>query len=333
MTPLRTASRSLTRVLVLTAALLVGVVPALPAHAEPTIAEIEAQISKTWEKLEPLIEEYNKVHSDLKKLQKKAATIEAKLAPLRMTVEVTRTRVGVIAAEYYKGGRNAQVNALISSGSPKQFAEQLMILEQLAHGKQEQIAATSEAKAKFDVEKDALDKAIADQKAKDTDMAGKKKVIEAEMTQLQKLRTQAYGSGGGGGGALRIGNACPAQQGAGKGQIAAAWACKQISKKYVWGSNGPNTFDCSGLTQQAWKAAGVSLTHYTKEQWGEGARISSANAKVGDLVFFFGDLHHVGIYVGTVGGERVMVHAPHTGDVVRMAYIKYMPVAGYVRPS
>ncbi|GAA1609328.1 C40 family peptidase [Catellatospora bangladeshensis] len=333
MSPLRTASRPLSRVLVLVAALLAGLVPALPAHAEPdTIAEIEAEISKTWEKLEPLIEEYNKVHSDLKKLQKKATTIEQKLSPLRLTVEVTRTRVGVIASEYYKGGRSAQVNAMLSGGSPKQFADQLMILEYLAHDKQQQIAATTEAKAKYDVEKSALDQAIAEQKAKDLDMAAKKKVIEAQMTELQKLRTRAYGSGAPGG-SLKIGSACPAQMGSGKGQIAAAWACKQISKKYVWGSAGPNTFDCSGLTQQAWKQAGVGLSHYTKDQWGEGTRVSAANAKVGDLVFFFSDLHHVGIYVGTVGGERVMVHAPHTGDVVRMAYIKYMPVAGYVRPS
>ena len=74
MTPLRTASRSLGRVLVLAAALFAGLLPALPAHAEPSISEIEAQISEEWEKLEPLIEDYNKVHSELVKLQKKAFT-------------------------------------------------------------------------------------------------------------------------------------------------------------------------------------------------------------------------------------------------------------------
>ncbi|WP_155369320.1 C40 family peptidase [Catellatospora vulcania] len=328
MTPLRTASRSLTRALVLVAAMLVGVAPALPAHAEPSISEIEAEISKTWEKLEPLIEDYNKVHSELKKLQKKAATLDAKLQPLRVTVEVTRTRVGVIASEYYKGGRSTEVNALLGSGSPKQFADQLMILQQIAHGKQEQISATAEAKAKFDVEKESLDKAIAEQKVKDEDMAKKKKVIEAEMANLQKLRTKAYGSGGSGG-ALKIGAACPAQMGSGKGQTAASWACKQISKPYVWGAAGPSSFDCSGLTQWAYGKAGVSLTHYTKDQWGETTKVSTP--QVGDLVFFYGDLHHVGMYVGTVGGRRVMVHAPHTGDVVRMQYIDVMPVAGYRR--
>ncbi|WP_144119830.1 C40 family peptidase [Catellatospora sichuanensis] len=330
MTPLRTASRSLTRALVLIAALLVGLAPALPAQAEPSISEIEAEIAKTWEKLEPLVEGYNKVHSELVKLQKKAAGLETKLQPLRMTVEVTRTRVGAIAAEYYKGGRNAEVNALLSSGSPKQFADQLMLLQQIAHGKQEQISATSEAKAKFDGEKAALDKAITDQKAKDTDLAAKKKVIEGEMSRLQKLRTQAYGSGGSGG-SLKLGNACPAQMGSGKGQTAASWACKQISKPYVWGAAGPGSFDCSGLTQWAYGKAGISLTHYTKDQWGETTKVSGT-PMVGDLVFFYGDLHHVGMYVGTVGGRRVMVHAPHTGDVVRMQYIDVMPVAGYRRP-
>ncbi|MEU8078284.1 NlpC/P60 family protein [Catellatospora citrea] len=332
MTPLRTASRSLTRALVLIGALLVGLAPALPAHAEPTLPEIESQIAKEWNQLEPLIEEYNKVHGELKKLQKKAAALDAKLQPLRMTVEVTRTRVGVIAAEYYKGGRNTEVNALLASGSPQQFAEQLMILQQIAHGKQEQISATSEAKAKFDVEKAALDKAIADQKAKDEEMAKKKQAIEADMSKLQALRLKAYGSGAPGG-SYKIGSLCPATAIGGKGQTAATWACKQIGKTYVYGADGPDHFDCSGLTQWAWAKAGVSLTHYTKAQWTEGTRVSTP--QTGDLVFFYPNdgLHHMGMYVGTVNGRRVMVHAPHTGDVVRMAYIDTMPLAGYVRPS
>ncbi|WP_144128059.1 NlpC/P60 family protein [Catellatospora sichuanensis] len=285
-----------------------------------------------------MIEEYNKVHAELNKLKKKAATLDAKLAPLRLTVEVTRARVGVIASEYYKGGRTQEINSLLSTGSPQRFAQQLSILTQLAHAKQQEIAKTTEVKAEFDEQKAALDQIIADQAKKDADMAAKKKTIEADMERLAALRLKAYGSGGPGG-SLKIGNLCPVpalgtqDNTSSKGNTAALAACKQISKTYVFGSNGPNTFDCSGLTQWAWAKAGVELTHYTKAQWTEGKRVSTPI--VGDLVFFYPNdgLHHMGMYVGKVNGRRVMVHAPHTGDVVRMQYVDVMPLAGYVRPS
>ncbi|MEU8001494.1 NlpC/P60 family protein [Catellatospora sp. NPDC049111] len=338
MSPLHTASHPLSRVMTAVAALVAGLLFAVPAHAEPTPAEIEAQITDAWNKLEPVIEEYNKVHAELNNLKKKAAALDAKLAPLRLTVEVTRARVGAVASEYYKGGRTQEINSLLSTGSPQQFAQQLSLLTQLAHSKQEQIAKTIEVKAAFDQQKAELDQVIADQAKKDADMAVKKQAIEADMVRLAALRLKAYGSGGPGG-SLKIGNLCPVpalgtqDNTSSKGNTAALTACRQISKRYVFGANGPDTFDCSGLTQWAWAKAGVELTHYTKAQWTEGKRVSTPI--VGDLVFFYPNdgLHHMGMYVGKVNGRRVMVHAPHTGDVVRMQYIDVMPLAGYVRPS
>ena len=126
---------------------------------------------------------------------------------------------------------------------------------------------------------------------------------------------------------LRIGP-CPAIFIGGAAGTAVRTACAQIGKPYVWGADGPGSFDCSGLTQYAWAAAGVSLTHHTGDQWHEGTPISRANARPGDLVFFYGDLHHVGIYVG----NGLMVHAPSSGDRVRMAKISNMPLQGFRRP-
>ncbi|GHJ46594.1 hypothetical protein Cs7R123_39360 [Catellatospora sp. TT07R-123] len=342
MSPLRTARRRPRRLLLLAtalaASLLAGLFAPAAAHAEPSLAEIEAEIAKQWNQLEPVIEDYNKAHGDLLKSKKKAAAIDAKLQPLRLTVEVTRTRVGAIAAEYYKGGRNQEINSLLSSGSPKQFAEQLAILEYLAHSKQEQIAATTEAKALYDKQKSELDAIIADQVKKDAEVGAKKKAIEAEVDRLQALRVKAYGSGAPGG-SYKIGSLCPATAIGGNGQKVAVAACKQISKSYVFGSpeelsKSPQPhYDCSGLTQWAWYQVGIRLSHYTKDQWTEGKRVSTP--QTGDLVFFFPNdgLHHVGLYVGKVNGRGVMVHAPHTGDVVRMAYIDTMPIAGYIRPG
>src|SRR5439155_983538 len=80
--------------------------------------------------------------------------------------------------------------------------------------------------------------------------------------------------------------------------------------RYIWGDAGPGGYDCSGLTLAAWASVGVTLGHYTGWQWNEGKPVSRANLRPGDLVFWYSDLHHMGMYVG--GGW--VVHAPHTGD-------------------
>ncbi|MBK5286865.1 MAG: C40 family peptidase [Acidimicrobiia bacterium] len=96
---------------------------------------------------------------------------------------------------------------------------------------------------------------------------------------------------------------------------AVAFARAQLGKPYVFATSGPNTFDCSGLTMAAWAAAGVRMPHYSGSQATMFARVSYAQLQPGDIVAFYGDLHHVGLYIG--GG--MMIHAPQTGDVVKIA--------------
>jgi cell wall-associated NlpC family hydrolase len=110
----------------------------------------------------------------------------------------------------------------------------------------------------------------------------------------------------------------------------ASWACKQAGKTYVWGTNGPNTFDCSGLTQQAWlHGANVSLPHNAAAQKQDTARVSKADLKIGDLVFYYSDVHHVAIYVG----NNWVMSAPTTGEKVQMKPYNSSPINSYGRPS
>ncbi len=96
---------------------------------------------------------------------------------------------------------------------------------------------------------------------------------------------------------------------------AVAFARAQLGKPYAFATSGPNTFDCSGLTMAAWAAGGVRMPHYSGSQATMFARVSYAQLQPGDIVVFYADLHHVGIYIG--GG--MMIHAPQTGDVVKVA--------------
>ncbi|NEB32521.1 glycoside hydrolase [Streptomyces sp. SID14446] len=113
---------------------------------------------------------------------------------------------------------------------------------------------------------------------------------------------------------------------------ALAFARTQIGKPYVWGATGPDSYDCSGLTQAAWKAAGVSLPRVTYDQVNAGTTVSLTDAKPGDLVFFYDDISHVGLYIG----NGMMIHAPKPGAYVREESIYYdgtSAIHSVVRPA
>jgi hypothetical protein len=115
--------------------------------------------------------------------------------------------------------------------------------------------------------------------------------------------------------------------------IAVAYAMRQLGKPYQWGAEGPAAFDCSGLTSAAYLAAGVVIPRVSVDQFNAGPHVAVADLLPGDLVFYADDpaspatIHHVGMYIG----KGLLVHAPHTGDVVRIASIWRNGYAGAVR--
>jgi cell wall-associated NlpC family hydrolase len=111
------------------------------------------------------------------------------------------------------------------------------------------------------------------------------------------------------------------------GAQAVSIAMQYLGVPYVWGGSSPGGFDCSGLTSYVYAQLGVGLSHFTGSQWNEGTRVPADQLLPGDLVFFHSDLHHMGMYVGN--GQ--MIHAPQTGDVVKISPLM-SDYAGAVRP-
>lgn len=111
--------------------------------------------------------------------------------------------------------------------------------------------------------------------------------------------------------------------------IAVAEALRQLGKPYVFATNGPDTFDCSGLTQWAWAHAGVAMPHYTVSQFNAFPHVPLDQLQPGDLVFFNIDLGHMGMYIGNGN----IVQAPRTGDVVKISSLNGRNVVGAVRPG
>lgn len=117
-----------------------------------------------------------------------------------------------------------------------------------------------------------------------------------------------------------------------KASKAIAFARAQIGKPYVWGATGPGSYDCSGLTQAVWKAAGVTLPRTTYDQVNAGTTVPLSAIEPGDLVFFYDDISHVGLYIG----NGMMIHAPKPGAYVREESIFYAGesiIHSVVRPA
>lgn len=306
---------------------IVGSVPG-SAGAAPSPETVEKQIDQAWNELEPTIEAYNRVHAQLQDNRAEARKLSARLAPLQRQVESASARVATMAADAYMQGGPSLMSAMVLSGSPTGLADKLTYLDSVARAQRAEVSGVTRLRDEYAADKRSLDTVTAALQTRDADLAAKKTAISKKIKDLQQLRIRAFGASGQADGALRTGP-CPAQYRNDPGSKAAAKACSLIGKPYIWAAAGPAGYDCSGLTLVAWASAGVSLRHYTKWQWADTTPVSRADLQPGDLVFYYGDLHHMGMYVG----DDTIVHAPHTGDHVRMAPLDRMPITGFRRPG
>ncbi|MFD1661402.1 NlpC/P60 family protein [Streptomyces caeni] len=114
-----------------------------------------------------------------------------------------------------------------------------------------------------------------------------------------------------------------------QGKKAVKFATEQIGKPYVWGAEGPASYDCSGLTSQAWAAADTAIPRTSQEQWKQLRHVDVKDMRPGDLIIYFGDASHVAMYIG----DGAIVHAPRPGRTVTIAGAGSMPILGVVRPD
>ncbi|MER7569042.1 NlpC/P60 family protein [Streptomyces sp. NPDC097941] len=113
------------------------------------------------------------------------------------------------------------------------------------------------------------------------------------------------------------------------GKTAVAYATNQIGKPYEWGAEGPDSYDCSGLTSQAWASAGKPIPRTSQEQWKQLKHVDVEDMRPGDLIIYFDDASHVAMYLG----DGAIVHAPRPGRTVTIAGAGSMPILGVVRPD
>jgi cell wall-associated NlpC family hydrolase len=295
--------------------------PATTASAEPTT---EQQLDKAYDELEHVIEDFNRIGEELKAAQAAAADIEQKLGGLQARVDATRGEVGKFAVTAYKGGGTmSTAQFLLNAENSASVARQVAAMERVSRSRQRDIAGFAAAKTQYEAEKKQLADLIAAQTQQRAALAAKKAAIEAEIKRLEQIeaglrkptQTQTPSSS----------NKPPPGNGS-KGAVAVQYAYAQLGKMYLYGAAGPDRFDCSGLTQQAWKRAGVNLPHNAAQQHQRTAKVTRAQLQPGDLVYYNG-FGHVGIYVG----NNQIIHASRAGQPIALRAIQ-SPIA-YSRPG
>jgi cell wall-associated NlpC family hydrolase len=305
--------------------------PASPT-APTTSAQVQIVLARLAKSNEQLTEKYNLAQINVDKAQKAAAAAATQAQQAKIALTVARRALANSLAAQYKGSSFSRTAALLASDSGQNYIEKMQSLTFLAMHQKEvssvaaQALATSvkaEAKAtslvasavvqRADVAKqrDALSGEIDKQrKLFDSLSAAERAAFLARQapaptkTQLQSVQTPV----------------APAAAKSNGAAAAVAAAMSQRGKPYVWGAAGPDSYDCSGLTMWAWAQAGVSLPHQSAEQQGLGTPVSQDQLQPGDLVFFGSPAYHVGMYIG----NGMMVHAPTTGDVVKVSPLAYM---------
>jgi cell wall-associated NlpC family hydrolase len=291
--------------------------PAAHADPEPTTKELETEAHKLADRLEQLTEQYNGLRVKLQQSQRAAKVATANAQRQEKSLQSVRDKVGALAATSYMQGGTDPTVSFLAAQDPQEMLDKAATLHYFAEQEGTQAAGMIRAmQAAQRARKSAEERAVQveklrgqldSQREKVTTLYEKVrgKLVKKDPTQLAKLPVV----------------------GSGKGAQALRLAMGKIGRPYVWGAAGPTTFDCSGLIMWAYGKVGVSLPHYTGSQWNAGTHISRDKLQPGDLVFFYSDLHHVGLYVG----DGKMLHAPQTGDVVKIAPIGGRPFAGAVR--
>jgi cell wall-associated NlpC family hydrolase len=298
--------------------------PASVAGAEPTT---EQQLDKAYDDLEHVIEDFNRINEEVKAAQAAAAEIEQKLGGLQAKVDAAQGDVGKFAVSAYKGGGSlSTAGYLLGAQNSTSLARQVETMERVSRSRQRDIAGFAEARSQLAAEKKRLADLIAAATQQQAQLGAKKATIEAEIKRLEAVEA---GLRGGRPPATSTGTPPsyqPPPPNSGKGAIAVAYARAQVGKMYRFGAAGPDQFDCSGLTQMAWKAAGIGLPHNAAQQYQRTRHITRGDLQPGDLVYYnaFG---HVGLYIG----NNQIVHASRAGQPVAIRAIQ-SPIA-YSRPG
>lgn len=328
------ATRPLTRAasLLAAAALSITTIALVPgtgaADPDLSIEEVQQRVDALYEEAEAATERAHTIALEVDDARDRLEVIRKDIAKQeREFVELREVIADVAADMYASGGIDPSMQMMLSS-DPDDFLLQAQSLDQVMRSQDADLRRVETAQLALEQAKARADQELTRLRELEAEAQKEKDHADAKLDEAQELlsrlkaeereRLEALE-------AQRAEDAAAASRsyntpvitstsGSGRGVTAANFARAQVGKPYVFGASGPSAFDCSGLTSAAWAQVGVYLPHAASGQYAATSRVDSGSLIPGDLVFFYSDIHHVGIYVG--GG--MFVHAANPGDGVVM---------------
>jgi cell wall-associated NlpC family hydrolase len=315
----------------------IALVPGL-AHADPNanLNDVQNKVKDLHEQAEAAAEAYDKASGDLSTLQHKVDQIQARITAEQAQLGNAQSALGTLAAAQYRSGGVDSSLQLMLSAAPDSFLQQATAMSEVASRSTDSMKSAQEIKRQLDQDKAEASADLSQlQKTRDlmaqnmAEVNAREKQAKDLLNTLTKEQRQQY--------TTQEKQQTTKQQQAPVGlppapnaraAIAVAYAKAQVGKPYVYGAAGPRSFDCSGLMMAAWAAAGVSMSHSSSAQAYEFPAVSEKDIQPGDLLIYYGSMHHVGMYVG----NGMVIHAPYSGTVVQYAPMHSMPVVRIVRP-
>lgn len=303
--------------------------------------KVKAQIDALDEKVEIASEDYNEANGTYKAITAKVKKTTARLKTLQAEQKKLQGHLETRADGMYRQGPLGFLEILFGASSFEEFSTTWDFLKGLNEQDAQAVADLKVTRTEVAAASAELKKSQADAKAERDVMAKRKKDIEVKLAERQRLLKGIESEIAALEAAAEAARARQTTRYTPKGDsdygdpgneprsAVVAIAKSKLGAPYVWAASGPNSFDCSGFTMWVYAQVGVSLPHSSRAQINSGPRVSRANLKPGDLVFFGRSvIHHVGIYVG--GGQYI--HAPHTGDVVKISSLDRSDYVGACRP-
>jgi cell wall-associated NlpC family hydrolase len=300
---------------------------ATAAPGEATTPEQATQmVAEASHDLEVVTEQLNTAKVELEQQQAAADKAEQAAADAQDQLDALDGQIRQIARSAYTSDGLTQIDVLLTSNSAEDFLSQLGTLDAIAGHTNDVLAEVSAAADAADQAQTEADAAAAEAKKTYDEIAAQQADLESQIADYQQQyealtaaqRTVVNTAHAGQAVAPAAVASVAAPSGA--AQVAVDTAMAQIGDPYVWGAGGPDAFDCSGLMQYAYSAAGIALPHSSSMQSTMGTPVSRDQLQPGDLVFFYSPVSHVGMYIGN--GQ--MVHASTSGTPVQVASLDSM---------
>ena len=308
-----------------------------------SLEDVRAELDGLYRTAASATDAYNLAEEQAEKQSAEVVKLAGKIAEGQRRMSGLKQRAGAAARAQYRGGGLPPEAELVLTDDPRLFLDgagriqQGMkatkdLLAELSRAQEDLTSYTADAGAQWRkleanrVKKEKAKKEITKRitAAKKIE-AGLAKEERARLVRLEKDAALTAQSAWLSSGALKDINRASSAQ----GRKAVEFATEQIGKPYVWGAEGPSSYDCSGLTSQAWAAAGRTVPRTSQEQWRLLPRIDIEDMRPGDLIIYHQDASHVGMYVG----DGSIVHAPRPGRDVTLTGAGSMRILGVVRPD